>query len=411
MMIIVCNRCGNYEPEDSQFCGKCRAFLEFDGTLVEGQWVDGRLAKATSPAPGGAATAQQAGGAAATAQQPGGAPASTQQPGAAAASTQQPSGGVAVEPRGGVAMDPPGGVTVGPRDGVGTAAQRPDARTAAQQPDRDTAAQQPGEARQVYQARVEPLRAPVDGGFPCPKCGRGNDPDRTYCRFDGEPLHPVAAPPEVRPPWWKRLLRRLFGRRRDGARSGRRQASERRFRFPTKWVVVALVAVLAVVYHAQVRTFTKWAEIEVRDRFAKHQPITPSKLTASSSRPGDGPERLTDRASNQFWAPQGEPTGSWVEFELPKAVRLLDIVVTGGQDGESVEFQKQGRPNEIDAVLTSQDGKTTTSRLVMEDRQGAQTFKVKGDRVVKIRLSFVSAHGMEPGRFMAVAEVEFFYRS
>jgi hypothetical protein len=375
MMIIVCNRCGNYEPDDSQFCGKCRAFLEFDGTVVEGQWVDGKLAKAAVPA-----------------QRLDGAP-GVPQPDSATAAQQAHA------------------ATAAQQAHAATAAQQADAATRAQQPDAATAAQQPGETRQVYQPRVEPVRAPVDGEIRCPQCGRGNDPTRVYCRFDGVLLRAAAPPPEVRLPWWKRLWRRLFGRSRQPARDGRKRAPRRRVSLPMRWISLAVIAVLAVVFNAQLRTFASRAETEIKDRVSRHQPITPSKVTASSSRGGNGPERLADRANDKFWAPQGQPVGSWVEFNLPKPVRLLDLIVTGGQHGESsVEFQKQGRPDRVEAVLTSQDGKTVTTRLVMEDRNGPQSFQAKGDRIVKVKLTFLSAHGMQPGRFMAVAEVEFFYR-
>ena len=61
-------------------------------------------------------------------------------------------------------------------------------------------------------------------------------------------------------------------------------------------------------------------------------------------------------------------------------------------------------------LLTSQSGATTTATLNLDDKQGAQSFQVKGDRIVKVRLTFVDASGMRPGRYLAVAEVEFFYR-
>jgi hypothetical protein len=120
---------------------------------------------------------------------------------------------------------------------------------------------------------------------------------------------------------------------------------------------------------------------------------------------------LSDRSLDKFWAPKvGANQGSWVEADLPQAVRLLDIVVTGGQSGDAVQFQKQGRPHEIRVLLTSQSGATVTATLTMDDKQGAQSFKVKGDRITKVKLTFVDALGMRSGRYLAVAEVEFFYR-
>ena len=327
MMIIVCQRCGNYEPDDSQFCGKCRAFLEFEGTRVEGQWVDGQLAR----------TGQMA-------------------------------------------------VTA------------------------DTSTQRPGEEQITYQPRVEPIRRPAEGEIPCPKCRRGNDPNRTYCRFDGEPLRAGAVGAPERIGWWKRLWRKLTRRRTYTAGERRKKVRQPR-KFPLKWVVLAVIAALLAGFNVQVRHFTTWAQTEFKDRTAKHQPITPSKWTASSVQGGNGPERLSDRSPDKFWAPKvGANQNSWVEASLPQAVRLLDIVVTGGQSGDAVPFQKQGRPHQIRVVMTAQNGKTVTATLTMQDKQGAQSFKVRADRITKVRLTFVDASGMQPGRFLAVAEVEFFYR-
>ncbi|HZM76555.1 MAG TPA: zinc ribbon domain-containing protein [Candidatus Limnocylindrales bacterium] len=327
MMIIVCQRCGNYEPEDSQFCGKCRAFLEFEGTRVEGQWVDGKLAR-TSEIP----------------------------------------------------------VTA------------------------DVAGQQPGEEQKVYRPRVEPVRRPAEGEIPCPKCGRGNDPARTYCRFDGQPLRPAAGTEQERIGWWKRLWRKLTRRRSYVAGERRRKVRQPR-KVPVKWISLGIVAALLVVFNVQVRQFTAWAQAEIKDRVSKHQAVTPSKWAASSVQGTNGPERLSDRSLDKFWAPRvGANQGSWVEATFPQPVRLLDIVVTGGQSGEAVQFQKQGRPHEIQALMTSQSGATVTAKFNLEDKQGAQSFKVKGDRINKVRLTFVDAHGMQPGRYLAVAEMEFFYR-
>jgi hypothetical protein len=332
-MIIVCQQCGNYEPEDSRFCGKCRAFLEFDGTRVEGQWVDGRLARADD-----------------------------QQPVPAQVTAEQP------------------------------------------------LAQRPGEEQRVYQPTVEPVRRPVEGEIACPKCGRGNDPSRTYCRFDGEPLRSQALPGPQRLPWWKRLWRRL-SRKRSYVAGERRGRVRQPRKVPVRWIAVGLIAVLLIAFNVQVREFARWSQTEIKDRLGKHQVVTPAKWRASSVQGANAPERMSDRSLDKFWAARvGAHQGSWVEADLPQAVRLLDIVVTGGQSGDAVQFQKQGRPHEIRALLTSQNGTTVTATLNLDDRQGAQSFKVKGDRIVKVRLTFVSVYGLQAGRYLAVAEVEFFYR-
>jgi hypothetical protein len=178
-----------------------------------------------------------------------------------------------------------------------------------------------------------------------------------------------------------------------------------------RWIAIGLIAALLAAFNVQVRDFARWSQTEIKDRVSKHQAITPARWRASSVQGANGPERLSDRSLDKFWAPKiGAHPGSWVEADLPKAVRLLDIVVTGGQSGDAVQFQKQGRPHVIKALLSSQNGATVTTTLNLDDKQGAQSFKVKGDRIVKVRLTFVDASGIRPGRYLAVAEVEFFYR-
>jgi len=200
-------------------------------------------------------------------------------------------------------------------------------------------------------------------------------------------------------------------RRRSYAAGDRRKKVRQPRKVPLKWIFVGVVAALLAAFNVQVRHFAAWAPTEFKDRVSKHQPITPSKWAASSVQGANSPERLSDRSSEKFWAPRvGANKNSWVEATLPQPVRLLDIVVTGGQSGDAVPFQKQGRPHEIRVLMTGQNGSTVTATLNLEDKQGPQSFKVKADRITKVRLTFLDANGMQSGRYLAVAEVEFFYR-
>lgn len=318
--MIVCNKCGNREPDNSKFCSSCSAFLEFDGTYQK-----------TPDAP------------------------------------------VSNEPA-------------------------------------DLGAVTPGERAPQSAVPVALKPTIADGEEPCPaKCGGGNPPSRNYCRYCGAPLRPAAAPTPVKVPWWRRLWKKLFGPKVYQA-DQRPRAPKPRFRLKKRWIVLVIVLVLGIAYQQQVRSAARFVENEIRDGVQSHAPFTPSKFRASTVLGANAPERLADRDKDGYWAPRGNPVGAWVEVDLPRAIRLLDIIVTPGQSGDAIKFQAQGRPFEVDVILTRSDGTTATKRISVQDKPGPQTFKVKGDNVVKIRLTFVSAHGMKSNGYMAVAELEFFGR-
>lgn len=134
----------------------------------------------------------------------------------------------------------------------------------------------------------------------------------------------------------------------------------------------------------------------------------PGAGDVATARAQRGP--VADRDKERFWAPRGDPAGSWIEMDLPWAIRLLDIILSPGQSDDPIKFQAQGRPFEVDVTTTTGNGQTAAKRIVVQDKPGPQTFTVKRDNVVKVRLTFVSAHGMKAGGFMAVAEVELFGR-
>jgi hypothetical protein len=175
-------------------------------------------------------------------------------------------------------------------------------------------------------------------------------------------------------------------------------------------IVLAIATVLALIGVGPGHSSIAKAQTEIRDRISSKVPVTPKAWRASSSRAGNPPDRLGDRAANKFWAPTGAPAGAWVEADLPRPVRLLYLVITGGQSSDAIEFQKQGRPYQVVATLTSEGGRTTSTVLTLRDQAGPQRVTVKGDRVTRVRLTFRSAHGMAAGRFMAVGELEFFVR-
>jgi hypothetical protein len=263
----------------------------------------------------------------------------------------------------------------------------------------------PGEAAHRRTRKAAPLvLPPAAGELACPHCGAGNQPGRRFCRACGAAL--AAAPPPARKErWWRRLLRR-----RKSYTAGTRRRIRRRVRVPRSLVALAVVAALGLLAAGPGRGVIDWTQQEVRDRLSPPAPVTPAGWQASSAVPDGDPDNLSDRVTNQFWAPEGDPAGAWAEAELPRPVRLLSLVITAGQSTEAELFQQQARPHELAVTAIAEDGTTVTAELVVRDQPGPQRFPIEADQVVRVRLEIRSAHGMEPDRFMAIGEIELFAR-
>jgi hypothetical protein len=276
-------------------------------------------------------------------------------------------------------------------------------------PSRPIGAVLPGEeVRRRPERPVEVERRPLaPGEEPCRSCGTGNTSERRFCRSCGAELRPAAGP-AARPSWWRRTWRALVSRR--SFEAGQRRKTRQPVRVPRKLIVLLTAVVLAGVAVGPARPLVNSAVTAIKDRIADHVPVTPTKVRASSARAGSPPERITDRAANKFWAPAGKAEGAWIEADLGKAVRLLDVVVTGGQAADAEQFQKQGRPNQIELSLVDSRGATTVRTIGMQDKAGPQKFEIKADDVVRVRLTVKSAYGMAANRYLAIAEVEFFAR-
>ncbi len=351
--MIVCGQCGERNPSDAQFCGSCGAFLEWEGAQVD-------------PAPAGSV------------------------PAASGGSPTVPSPVPASSTPGTPAADPPVGAASDP---------------AVAEP----AVVKPGEQQVRRRTRAAPEdRPPAPGEVVCGSCGAGNDPQRRFCRRCGAALAAGAA--ARRPSWWRRLWRRLAGRRVYRAGDRRRRAAPSRF--PGWLLVVVIVLLLCVAALGPGRPALRWAVTEVQDRISTAAPVTPSGVRASLSAPGHGPEQLVDGAKNRYWAaPSGKAVGAWVEVDLPQPVRLLDLIVTAGVSSDKKEFLKEGRPHEVEVAVTDRSGHVTSTAAQLLDQPDPQRFAVKVSGAVRVRLTVRSTYGVPPGGLVAIAEVELFART
>jgi ribosomal protein L40E len=269
---------------------------------------------------------------------------------------------------------------------------------------------QPGEAQHRRRVPVPDEAGPVSAGdVACRHCGAGNAPTRKFCRSCAGQLAPDVAP--ARRSWWARMWDRLTARRSREAGTRRRVRAPRRW--PRRLAVIGVLAALAVaaVTVLPTRGLANRLVTNVRDRLSDHVPITPVAVRASSSAPGAPPGNVKDGASNRYWAPAGAARGAWVEVDLGRAARLLDVVVTPGVSADKRQFLTQGRPRELIVTVTNRSGRTTDATITLRDAPGGQTFPVKVSDAVKVRLTIAGTYGMPPGQRCGIGELEFFIRS
>lgn len=247
----------------------------------------------------------------------------------------------------------------------------------------------------------EPTPQQVTGERPCPNCGRGNEPMRRFCSFCGHSMQVVAE--EEKLPWWRRLLNRLTSRRPRSRRSN--GVARRILKFTSALCALAVLLVAGPPLSSR-------AFYAVRDRLQPGDPVRPIEVIASSSHsPETLPERISDGASNRYWAPRGPAADAWVEAAFARPFRTTDILIHSGISKEQEQFLTVGRPHELALIATTDDGDTVEETLVLRDRPGEQRFTFRAKNVVRIRLVIRSTFGPESEPAVAIAEVEFFGRA
>ncbi|ARZ72324.1 hypothetical protein SMD11_6748 [Streptomyces albireticuli] len=242
--------------------------------------------------------------------------------------------------------------------------------------------------------RPVPVTEPSGGGPPCPSCGTPNLPERRFCRRCAArltpPRHVVALP------WWR--TRWPFRRRvRGGSGQGLRRL-----------LAVLVVIALAVAGFLLVPAGRALFE-DTRDKLGKAAEVGPAAVTASAEVPGHPAAQAADGLSNRYWGAPG--LGDSVSFTFGAPFRLVALVVHTGTSAKPEDFRHQARPVRVDLVVASADGKVHSTALTFNDKPGPQTVRLGVSDAVKATLVVRAAAGLEPGRHIALAEVEFFKRT
>ncbi|NYI03900.1 zinc ribbon domain-containing protein [Allostreptomyces psammosilenae] len=464
---MICPECGHRNAPGTAFCASCAAFLDWEEE-PDRPAPSERLAPSERPAPleGPSPSERPRGGepvrppepvtgppAAAPAERSVAAQASgTPAPPAAAAGAASRTGATAPPP-----SVPPVAGSVPPRPAVPpTVPARPAPAEAPRRPAADSPGAGPGgpggpsapggpsgpggptgpgarPAEPVERARLrrpdEVVRVPADGGppdagrsapvapeppdalpyvsgaRPCPSCGTGNPPDRTLCRRCGSVLAVLPASMQRRTPWWRRRRRRTRQPTAAGDRPLRRV-----WRRPSMVLPITLLVLLGGAWFG--RAQISQAIDYVRDRTAAPAPVHPGAVRASSEAPDHPAAAAFDGASNRYWSPAqpGNGAGEYLEADFDTPVRLRALVIFAGASANQDEFLAMARPAEIVLTLHPAEGEPSTEVIRLSDRPGQQTFDVRAEDVVRVRLTVNTANGVQDGRSLAIAEVEFFHR-
>lgn len=97
-------------------------------------------------------------------------------------------------------------------------------------------------------------------------------------------------------------------------------------------------------------------------------------------------------------------------YGFAKPFRLVGVIITNGASTAPEDYAKQARALQIDMEVTSRDGGTVRKRLALSDKPGPQTFPTGISDATSIRLTLDAPAGLDQGRHLALAEVEFFQR-
>ena len=282
-------------------------------------------------------------------------------------------------------------------------------------------------------------------GSYCWSCGARNAEGRVFCRSCGAQLA-LAAAPERRPSWWRRLLRRLRGRRPRAA--GERPSGFRRhdvpaasasgtaagkgasgtggagaaFKKPRRHFslksrrlplsrVAPLLAILGLIGvglgPARVWVTTKVFGIAQNAQNRVHEQYVPDaavSANASSTLSGHAPGLAIDGVNTTFWAADdpNAGVGDTLTVQFANPVDLARIGVLSGEPG--ADYLTEPRPK---TVTVSAAGDPPV-QLTLVDSANFQDYTVNLPNVTTLTITFTAVYPGQQGHDMAVRDFEFF---
>jgi hypothetical protein len=233
---------------------------------------------------------------------------------------------------------------------------------------------------------------------PCPSCGTGNPPDRTWCQRCGERLAEPDPGPHVPPP--------------------PPPPQRSRFGVVVASAAVVLAAVLLVLYLLRdTSEVDPVADESPEAEDAAPVRVDPTSVTASASSELDPvPDRdLTYFASNTL---DGDPETAWnhdgsrgtgagerLTFEFAEPVEVVGLVIVNGYAKSAEVFEQNGRVR--DALLISD---SATVEVTLEDHAESQEIALDVGTTSSLTIEVVAVYPGTTFPDLAVTAVEFLAR-
>ena len=271
---------------------------------------------------------------------------------------------------------------------------------------------------------VPVVTEPTYTGPYCMKCGVRNPEGRVYCRACGLPLQPEPVAVAPRPGWWRRLWRRLRGRRdfAAGDRPGNfrrhdavpRPPRKRGLRMPraalSRFAPLLLVAGLLGVGLGPARVWLTshlfGLEQTAQAKLSEHYvSVVPVGAVASSAAAGHGAALAIDGVSNTYWATAASGVGATLTVKFGNAAHIDRIGVLSGEPGAA--FRTDARPHTLE--VSAPGGPPVD--LSFDDSPNFQNQSANFAGVTELTIVVKDAYPGQQAQTVALSEVQFFSKT
>lgn len=380
--MIVCTECGERQGDDVVFCGRCGAFLEWEGERIEtpgaAKAPERAVAAETAVATEDELSVWELAAAGATSEP-------------ASAATPEPAPDPTPEPSGSVSMRQPGEVRRRPGHADPGNSEE---SIVTRQP--DEVRRRPSGPAPRY---VEQLPS---GSLICGKCATGNAPDRRFCLKCGYSLE--WAKVVERPPWWRRLLSRE-----RTYRAGARRRPRRGGRWAFRLVLLGALAVLVLALLGPLRPSIVGAYQWVMNTIAGPQQVRTTDVTASATSDGHEPLMAFDGANNTYWSAPPEEDAPFLQATMTEPVHLVAVGITPGTSLQTPEFLAGPRAQVIE-IAAGTGEEMRVERFTLEPNPGFQKLEVDLPGVTVVTVAVVSGAGATEQEAAAITEIELYAR-
>lgn len=242
------------------------------------------------------------------------------------------------------------------------------------------------------QPPTRPSAAGDEKGIVCWNCGVENRTDRMFCRNCGVELH--NPPQAAAPPRRRRDVRRILlivG----GILAG-----------------LALLAGIAFGVGALIRALND-DDDDPAVPPAELLPAPPVAADASSQDPQHPAANAFDGRGDSWWGTghQGsDGRGDVIQAEYTSPVDLRAIRIYPGASVEQANRDSQARPSRMQIVITDARGQQTGGSYELQDGEPLLV-RVDAPDTRRVQFAVEGAYGVDPGKQVAVAEIQMFRTS